>query len=334
MDVPDLQVIPEQWPGLNSIWMGAGPGPEILHRALNGLAWLVRLKILPSLLPFARIFYHAINIIRWGEHRGGMFVEVAGISNGQQITRSWHLLAEGSDGPMIPSMAIEAIIRNMLEGKIPERGARPATNDVSLEEYEKLFKSRTIYTGRRQELSGDGYVTLYRNILEDAWQELPKSIQDMHDLTGSKLVSGMATVERGKGMLAEMVAKIFGFPQAGSEVPVTVDFMLRDGKEYWKRTFAGKSFTSIQFAGKRAYKNLICERFGLFTFGLAVVVENGKLQLIIRRWNILGLPMPLFLAPSGHSYESEEDGKFNFHVEISLPLIGLIVRYQGWLMKK
>jgi hypothetical protein len=33
------------------VWIGAGPVPEILHRALNGLAWLVRLRLLPSLPP-------------------------------------------------------------------------------------------------------------------------------------------------------------------------------------------------------------------------------------------------------------------------------------------
>ena len=32
--------------------------------------------------------------------------------------------------------------------------------------------------------------------------------------------------------------------------------------------------------------------------------------------------------------ESAEDGRFNFHVEISHPLTGLIVRYRGWLVPK
>ena len=38
VDVPDLKVLPELWPSLKSIWIGAGPVPEILHRALNGMA--------------------------------------------------------------------------------------------------------------------------------------------------------------------------------------------------------------------------------------------------------------------------------------------------------
>ena len=49
-----------------------------MHRVLNLFAWAVRLRLLPSLLPFARLMHWAINRLRWGEHRGGMFVEVAG----------------------------------------------------------------------------------------------------------------------------------------------------------------------------------------------------------------------------------------------------------------
>ena len=109
VDVPDLQVLPELWPGLRSVWMGAGPVPEIWHRALNALAWLVRLRLLPSLSPFAALMYRTINVLSWGEHRGGMFVAVGGTGpDGERIERSWHLLAEGDDGPLIPSMAAEA----------------------------------------------------------------------------------------------------------------------------------------------------------------------------------------------------------------------------------
>jgi saccharopine dehydrogenase-like protein len=78
VDVPELQVLPDLWPSLQSIWMGAGPVPEVLHRALNALAWTVRLRLLPSLLPLAPLMYRAINVLCRGEHRGGMFVSVEG----------------------------------------------------------------------------------------------------------------------------------------------------------------------------------------------------------------------------------------------------------------
>lgn len=333
VDVPDLQVIPEHYPGLNSIWMGAGPVPEVLHRMLNMLAWLVRMKLLPTLLPFAKIFYHVINIVRWSEHRGGMFVEVKGTGkDNAPVTHSWHLLAEGSDGPLIPSMAVEAIIRHMAKGNRPASGARPAIGDVTLADYEKLFARRTIYTGMRHEMSEDA--TLYRRILHDVWDTLPPAIREMHDLNDTKSVAGKAEVERGKGLLVNFVANIFGFPKAGTNIPVEVVFTVKRRKQYWRRTFDGKSFLSIQSEGKGRYEHLICERFGIFNFGLAVVIEDEMLKLIVRRWDCLGIPMPLFLAPKGSSHEHAKDGNFHFHVEIILPVIGRVVRYQGYLENK
>src|SRR5205085_606043 len=71
VDVPDLRILPALWPQLRTVWMGAGPVPEILHRGLICLAWLVRWRLLPSLSPFAGLFHRVINVARWGEHRGG-----------------------------------------------------------------------------------------------------------------------------------------------------------------------------------------------------------------------------------------------------------------------
>ena len=45
---------------------------------LRGLAWLVRLRLLPSLSPLAGLLHWGSRTFRWGEHRGGMFVEVEG----------------------------------------------------------------------------------------------------------------------------------------------------------------------------------------------------------------------------------------------------------------
>src|SRR5262249_10607737 len=71
VDVPDLRVLPELWPEAKTVWMGAGPVPEVLHRAFVALAWLVRLRVLRSLLPLSPLIHWASNRLPWGEHRGG-----------------------------------------------------------------------------------------------------------------------------------------------------------------------------------------------------------------------------------------------------------------------
>jgi Domain of unknown function (DUF4166)/Saccharopine dehydrogenase NADP binding domain len=333
VDVPDLQVLPELWPGLESIWMGAGPVPEILHRMLNGLAWLVRLRLLPSLLPFAFLIHQVSNRVRWGEHRGGMFVEVVGTTvHGAQVRRSWHLLAEGEDGPLIPSMACQAIIERCLAARRPPAGARAATGDLELEDYEALFAPRTIYTGTRTSDPTAESQPLYQRILGDAWHALPAPVRAMHGCAGSQVAAGRAEVLRGRHPLARLIAFAMGFPAAGTQVPVQVVFTPGDGGECWTRTFAGRSFSSFQSAGRKASARLLCERFGPLTFDLALVVEGAKLCFVTRRWSLWGVPLPLFLAPGGESYETAIDARFHFHVEIRHRLLGLIVGYRGWLV--
>jgi Domain of unknown function (DUF4166) len=153
----------------------------------------------------------------------------------------------------------------------------------------------------------------------------------MHDLADTLAVEGRATVERGHNPVAMAIAAAVGFPPAGENVPVKVLFTLRDGREVWRRSFADASFTSTQEEGRGPFDRLMCERFGPFAFGIALIRDPDRLRLVVRRWSVFGLPLPARIAPSGNAYESVEDGRFHFHVEIRLPLIGRIVRYRGWL---
>ena len=185
VEVPDLLLVPLAIPGVRSVWMGAGPVPEILHRALNGFAWIVRLKLLPSISFMAPLCFHAINVLRWGEHRGGMFVAIVGKDQaGAPVRRSWHLLAEGADGPFIPSMAIQAIILKLVAGERPAPGARGAADALTLADYDVVFGGRRITTGVREDNPPDAPMPLYQRVLGSAWNQLPAVVRRMHETPG------------------------------------------------------------------------------------------------------------------------------------------------------
>jgi hypothetical protein len=331
VDVPEYGTLPVSWPGLRSVWIGAGPLPAVWHRALNVAARLVRLRLLPSLSPFAGLMHWIMTRAAWGDRRGGMFVSIEGLRrDGARIARSWHLVAEGDDGPFIPAMGAEVVIRRCLAGWYPTPGARAATGDVDLDDYEAAFARRKIVSGIRDDAPPDG-TPLYRRLLGEAWEILPAPIRAMHDVAGSLTVEGKASVERGRHWLARAVAGIVGFPQAGANVPVSVTFRAGNGREHWQRTFAGRSFTSIQEEGRGRSARLLVERFGPFAFGMALVLEGGRLRLLMRHWSFMGIPLPRVLAPKVYSFESAEADRFRFHVEIALPVLGLIVAYRGFL---
>jgi len=335
VDVPDLRTLPSLWPSLQSVWIGAGPAPEILHRALIGLSRLVHLGVIPTLSPFAGFFHRAINLLRWGEHRGGMYVDVTGIdSDGGKIRRSWHMLAEGDHGPLIPSMAAEAIIRRCLDDRAPAAGARSGAADLELADYERLFEKRDIKSGCWDVATDDartGAKPLYRLILGAAWERLPAAIRAVHDFTDEYRLQGIADVERGDGIIARSIAALFGFPATGAQIPAGVTFRVDNGREIWTRDFAGRRFSSIQSAGRGYAEGLLVEAFGPFRFNLALITDGAKLRLVTRGWSLFGVPLPSVWAPTGDSFETEIDGRFRFHVEIRHPFCGLIVKYAGWL---
>jgi Domain of unknown function (DUF4166)/Saccharopine dehydrogenase NADP binding domain len=331
VDVPDLRALVPLWPQAKEIWMGAAPVPDLLHRGLIAFAWLVRLKLIRTLLPLAPLFHFATNHVRWGEHRGGMFVEIEGAdAAGRPVTRSWHLLAEGDDGPYIPSMAVEAVVRNILADRTPQPGARAAVRDLELDDYRKVFAARAIFTGTRDDVT-DEAMPLYQRLLGDAYAKLPEPIRALHDVRGSAAAAGRARVQRGRNPLARLAAALIGFPQATSDTPVRVEFKTSRDAEIWRRSFGTDHFESRQSAGRGRADGLMCEQFGPCRFAIALVADGERLLLVLRRWSVFGIPLPMWLCPRSHAYESAEGGRFNFHVKISHPVTGLIVSYDGWL---
>lgn len=329
VDVPDLQVLPTEYPNLTDIWVGAGPVPEILHVMLNLLAKARARFGLPSFEPLSPLFYRVLNAMKFGEHRGGMYVLARGDSNGRKVSRSWHMLAEGDDGPYIPSMPIATLIIGLTKGKRPDTGARPATHMLELSDYEALFSARTISTGFRADQTDRA--ALYPQLLGPAFATLPAAVQALHAETRARQWTGTADVERGKGPIAALIANAFDFPKAAASVPVSVYFSPEGEGERWTRDFGGRRFTSVQMAGTSRNQFLLVERFGPLSVSLALLVDGDRLTFVPRRWALLGSPLPRAALPQGQSYESAPNGRFTFNVAITLPLVGRIVAYRGEL---
>ncbi|HEX3916052.1 MAG TPA: DUF4166 domain-containing protein [Caulobacteraceae bacterium] len=171
---------------------------------------------------------------------------------------------------------------------------------------------------------------LYARILGPVWDDLPAEIRDLHDTRGTASATGRASVDRGPGVLAGLVAGLVGFPKPTPDVAVSVRFDDVVGVETWTRTFGAARFATRQFAG--GAPGLMCEVFGPITFTMALVWAEGRLTLVLRGWRVLGLPMPMWLCARSNSYETVEAGRFRFHVDISHPLTGPIIRYRGWLV--
>ncbi len=169
---------------------------------------------------------------------------------------------------------------------------------------------------------------LYLRILGDRWGDLPAPVRALHN--GVTMAEGEADVERGINPLARLGAQVFGFPRAGRAVPLRVIFDADERGETWTRQFGALRLSSRQRADSHE-AGLFYERFGLIEFAMTLELRDEEMHLIHRGWRVLGVPLPQWLAPRFRAHESAENGVFRFFVEISHPLCGLIVRYNGWL---
>ncbi|MBX9591429.1 MAG: DUF4166 domain-containing protein [Hyphomonadaceae bacterium] len=169
---------------------------------------------------------------------------------------------------------------------------------------------------------------LYRRLLGERFEHLPARVRELHDIAARLSVwSGRADVERGRSWLSRMVATLFGLPPTGRDQALRVTFEPVGGKEIWSRVFGTAVFRSVQY--ERG--GLLNERVGSSTFVFALETSADGMALKLKGVRCLGVPLPLFLAPSVFTFESERDGRYHFEVEAALPLVGRIVRYAGWL---
>ena len=153
-DVPDLEIWPRLYPELRSVHFGAALEPRINHVGLMSLAWLVRLRLLPGLAGLAPLLHRVSGWIPAGVRKGGMYVEVSGrTGDGDMRVARWTLLADGDDGPYVPAMASACVVKMVMEGRIPQPGARSCERELDLGEFQLFFAARrvrtSIDTGRR-----------------------------------------------------------------------------------------------------------------------------------------------------------------------------------------
>lgn len=322
---PDPQELPRHFPALQNIWMSAGPRPEFLHRSLIGLAWLVRLKLLPNIAWLTGVFHKTQSLVSFGEHRGGMFVRA---SNANQ-SRSWHMIAEGDDGPRIPAIPSAIMVLKWLRGESVPSGARTAITDIDLSDFDTEFSKLKITHGSHDDSDKD--CNMYEDILGAAYNDMSGPLQNLHRIGKGKTFEGRCKVTRGKNPLSHIIATLLRFPKASPDIPVKV-VLTKDGNtEIWERFFNGKRMVSTQEAGRGKQSRLVVERFGPIAVYLAILVQGGRQVLKTTGWSIFGIPLPKLLVPGGDVFEHDADGRFNFHVDMVAPIFGRLVKYEGWL---
>jgi hypothetical protein len=139
-DVPDLQLLPARYAGTPTVSFGAGLELALLHRGMNAMAMLARLRVVNDWSAYAGVLKRVADAFkRLGSDAGAMHVTVCGDSaDGTAHTRTWQLLATEGDGPFVPTLAAAALIRKLRGAEGPSLvGARPCVGLLSLQDFER-----------------------------------------------------------------------------------------------------------------------------------------------------------------------------------------------------
>ena len=169
---------------------------------------------------------------------------------------------------------------------------------------------------------------------QEAFTRLPEALKRFHSPSGAAVWSGIADVNGGQWFAPKMIARLFGFPATGRNIPVTVTIDRTQSKhgaavESWTRCFAGKRMTSHL---RHLDDDTITEQFAPFTFSLALEADVKGLRMPVLGWRLGPIRLPKFLAPRSETLEyMDDEGRFRFDVRLSAPLIGLLAHYRGWL---
>ncbi len=172
------------------------------------------------------------------------------------------------------------------------------------------------------------FIPIFHRVLGDDFERLPPAILETHMTTDQSHWVGRANVTRGTRFWSRLIAGIFGFPKAASDISVKVAKTSRPNSEVWVRTFGNRHFRSRLTATDKG----MSETFGPFTFLLGLRFDGSALLYPVVACRIGLLPLPGWFVPKVVAREYVEDGFFRFDVAIHAPLTeSLIVRYRGWL---
>jgi hypothetical protein len=158
---------------------------------------------------------------------------------------------------------------------------------------------------------------IYRALLEDDFEKLPRALRVFHSAPGNRCATGMATVRHENAFLAWVV----GFPAAGEQIPLRLDVSATEDEETWTRWFGGAMRRSTQ----RMAGNLLMESAGPVRIGFRIRASESGMQFELRRARLWGIPIPLRIEAVARG------GETSWEVEVRVAHVG---SYRGVLAVK
>lgn len=321
-ETPDLDLLPARFAIQRNALFLAGVEPGLMHLGLTALSLPVRWGLIRSLRQLARPLHFAAGLFEvFGSDRGGMLVQASGVDrNGQNVVARWSLLAKDNAGPSVPIAAAAAVVRALLEKRITQTGAQACVGLLKVHDILRELRHLPITT--REDEAWPNHPTLFRRLLGRHTEDLPRSVQSIHDQEHSGNFIGAAIVRSGRGLPARLLRWLVRLPRSG-RYPVTVQISPDGTGETWTRRFGQAEFSS--HLRSTSLIGSFEEQFGplKFTFDLTRTERGVRWQFL--RWSFLAIPLPSWAAPKIRAIAEDSSGNYRFRVAVLHPWARIVV---------
>ena len=153
---------------------------------------------------------------------------------------------------------------------------------------------------------------------------MPATVQTAH--SAPLRARGTADVSSGN-WLAKAVARVLDLPRPGEGVTVTIDVETKGGVIICRRTFSGRTFSSVQW---REGEKLV-EKFGPVLMFFTVVVTGRCVEYSTDRVTLFKLRLPRLIAAKTDAVVCEDGDGWIVAVNVRSPLLGVLCRYKARL---
>ncbi|MET1254406.1 saccharopine dehydrogenase family protein [Aliikangiella maris] len=147
VDVPDLQLFPAYYRGVQTVTFQAGLELTLLHHVMVLMAWLTKKQIIKNWKNKA---HYLLKISQWfnffGSDIGGMSVRLVGKKKNKRFQLEWLLTAPNGIGPYIPTIPAIIVAEKLIQGQALETGAQACINLFSIAEFNEIANPMGITT--------------------------------------------------------------------------------------------------------------------------------------------------------------------------------------------
>ena len=169
--------------------------------------------------------------------------------------------------------------------------------------------------------------SLYETVLGARYADLAPAVQAFHRMAGRVELHGEVETEPPASSVARWLAWCIRTPRTPTRGPIRFTLDATPTQETWTRHFPRQTMRSTL----SLHHGRIMERLGAVRLFFALEAEHGALQMRLEGLRFLGIPCPAWLRPDVLAEETGDGDRFHFNVRASVPLLGVVAAYRGYL---